>query len=72
MSTILQVHFELLGRIAGPGNMEEHDELIGTSSQRVRNKPRLAMKKVNPRTQLPSKLTLDAAEQAKTDAMHVP
>ena len=55
--------------------MEEPEELIGASSQRrqrVRNKPRLAMKKVNPRTQLPSKLTLDAAEQAKTDAMHVP
>ena len=47
MSTIPQVHFELLGR---RDNMEEPEELIGASSQRVRNKPRLAMKKVTPRT----------------------
>ena len=38
LSTIPQVHFELLGR---RDNMEEPEELIGASSQRVRNKPRL-------------------------------
>ena len=47
MSTIPQVHFELLGP---RDNMEEPEELIGASSQRVRNKPRLVMKKVTPRT----------------------
>lgn len=47
MSTIPQVHFELLG-----DNMEELEELIGASSQRVRNKPHLAMEEVTRQSHL--------------------
>ena len=37
---------------AARGNMEELEELIGASSQRVRNKPHLAMEKVTPQSHL--------------------